>query len=57
LIHLTLGQLLERQASNFGSSAAVVSTRQSTRLTYTELRRLADDVAQGLIALGVQVHR
>ncbi|KAI3430891.1 hypothetical protein D9Q98_009300 [Chlorella vulgaris] len=54
LIHLTLGKLLERQASNFGSSAAVVSTRESTRLTYTELRRLADDVAQGLIALGVQ---
>lgn len=57
LIHLTLGELLERQASNFGSSAAVVSTRESTRLTYTELRRLADDVAQGLIALGVQVRR
>ena len=49
------GTLLERAASDFPQHEAMVSAHQGVRLTYSELLRQADEVARGLLALGVQV--
>ncbi|PSC77005.1 AMP-binding [Micractinium conductrix] len=56
LLNITIGTLLERAASDFPQHEAMVSAHQGVRLTYSELLRQADEVARGLLALGVQRH-
>jgi fatty-acyl-CoA synthase len=53
LLGETLGAMLDRVCATHPEREAVVSAHQSVRLTYAELRRATDDVACGLIALGV----
>jgi non-ribosomal peptide synthetase component F len=55
LLNVTIGTLLERQALAFPAVEALVSLHQGTRLTYAELARQSDEVARGLLTLGVQV--
>lgn len=55
ILNCTIPALLERQALAWGDNEAVVSMHQETRLSYRELLRHANEVAQGLLALGVQV--
>jgi fatty-acyl-CoA synthase len=49
------GSLLELSAQAYPDNEAVVSVQQGIRLTYGELLRQADEIARGLLALGVQV--
>ena len=49
------GSLLELSAQAYPDNEAVVSVQQGIRLTYRELLRQADEMARGLLALGVQV--
>ena len=57
LRELTLGALLDEQAERLGDQEAVVyrypELGLDLRLTFSELRDRVDDVARGLIALGV----
>ncbi len=53
LIGETIGALLDRIADEAPDSPALVVRHQSIRWTYEELRRRADDLAAGLIALGL----
>ncbi|MGO8832221.1 MAG: AMP-binding protein, partial [Roseiarcus sp.] len=53
LIGETIGALLDRIADEAPDSPALVVRHQSIRWTYEELRRRADDLAAGLIALAL----
>lgn len=55
LLNVTIGAALDRQALAFPSTEALVSLHQGVRLTYGELARQSDEVAGGLLRLGVQV--
>jgi fatty-acyl-CoA synthase len=54
LLGETIGACLDQIAGSHGSSDAVVSCHQAIRYTYAELRREAELIARGLMALGVQ---
>jgi fatty-acyl-CoA synthase len=54
LIGETIGALLDRIADAAPDSSALVVRHQAIRWTYRELRRRADDLAAGLIALGLK---
>jgi|HubBroStandDraft_6_1064221.scaffolds.fasta_scaffold06132_4 fatty-acyl-CoA synthase len=50
----TIGQVLDDTVERCGDSLALISHHQSKRLTWLELRDLADSVARGLCSLGLQ---
>ena len=54
LRNLTLGQLLDQAADNYPDTESVVYVDRDFRLTYSQLRDLVDDMAKGLMALGVE---
>jgi fatty-acyl-CoA synthase len=54
LLGETIGACLDRIAAHHGGSDAVVSCHQAIRYTYAELRREAELVARGLMALGLE---
>ena len=54
LIGKTIGAHFDAVARRFPDRDAIVSCHQNLRLTYSELRRLSDVFARGLLALGVQ---
>ncbi|KAI7846029.1 hypothetical protein COHA_000566 [Chlorella ohadii] len=54
ILNQTIGALLERTALLHPDKEAVVSVQQGLRLSYRELLRQADEVARGLLQLGVQ---
>ena len=58
LVDMTLGDMLDRQAAQFGPRPAVcvddATQAQTTHWTYAQLRDHADRAARGLMALGVQ---
>ena len=54
LIGETIGAHFDRIAQAYPLQPAVVSCHQHIRLTYDDLRRATDDIARGLIAIGVQ---
>src|SRR5579863_4056557 len=54
LIGETIGALLDRIADAAPDSPALVARHQGIRWTYQELRRRADDLAAGLIALDLK---
>lgn len=51
---LTIGAVLNRQSERFGDRDAVVYADRDVRWTYREFRRKVDQVANGLMALGVR---
>jgi len=53
LLEETIGQALERAAAAWGDAAALISAHQGVRLTWRELLAHADDLAVGLLALGL----
>jgi len=53
LVNLTIGEALERAAARWPAATALISRYQHMRLSWTELLSAADDLARGLIALGV----
>jgi fatty-acyl-CoA synthase len=54
LIGETIGALLERVTADAPDRPALVARHQGVRWTYAELNRRADDLAAGLLALGLQ---
>src|SRR5450432_4681073 len=54
LIGETIGALLDRIAAETPDSPALVARHQDVRWTYRQLRERADDLAAGLIALGLK---
>ena len=53
LQYLTLGQLIDRAAAQHGAQEAIVVRHQQIRMTYSELNARIDEVAAGLVALGL----
>lgn len=54
LLKLTLGQLIDHQASKYGSKDAIVVPWTRARLSYSTLKERTESVARGLLALGVR---
>lgn len=54
LLNLTLGQLLARQVAAYGALECLVFPWTGARWTYADLNNEADNVARGLLAMGVQ---
>jgi fatty-acyl-CoA synthase len=54
LQELTIGQALAETAARHGDRAALVVPHQGVRWTWNELAHRADEVAAGLLALGLQ---
>ena len=54
LLEETIGQALDRAARQWGDELALVSVHQDVRWTYADLARKAEDLAAGLLALGLQ---
>ena len=56
ILNQTIGAVLEQSAAALGEHEAVVAPQQGAagRLSYRVLLRQADEVARGLLALGVQ---
>ncbi len=53
LIGKTLGAFFEEAAERWGERDALISRHQNIRWTYRELRQQVEDVAAGLLALGL----
>ena len=54
LINMTLGDLLDRTASLYPDVDGVVYADRPFRLTYKEFKEKCDEVARGLLAIGVR---
>ncbi len=54
LIGETIGAMLDRITAEWGDRPALVARHQDVRWTYDELDRRADDLAAGLLALGLE---
>ena len=54
LIGETIGELLDRVALQYPDREAVVSAHQGVRLRYAQFAQACDEIARGLLALGVQ---
>ncbi len=54
LREITLGQLLDEATGNYPDSEAVIYVDRDYRLTYQELSEFVDQLARGLMALGVR---
>lgn len=52
--HITLGQILDETVSAHPDNDAIVYVDREFRLTWREFGALVDDIAKGLMALGVQ---
>lgn len=51
---ITLGQMLDRAIANYPNNEAVVYVDRDFRVSYQEFGELVDQLARGLLALGVQ---
>jgi len=54
LIYRTIGDALREAAARWGEREALVVRHQAVRLTYAELDRRTDELAAGLLALGLE---
>ena len=54
LIGETIGELLDRVALQYPDREAVVSAHQGVRLRYAQFAQACDEIARGLLALGVR---
>lgn len=54
LLEKTVGQLLEDQAAAYPDHEAFIYPEKGLRKTYSEFNSMADEVAKGLMALGVE---
>ena len=54
LINMTLGELLEKQAELYPDQEALIFPDKNIRYTYKQYNKAVDDLAKGLMALGVK---
>ncbi|WP_462326907.1 AMP-binding protein [Desulfobaculum sp.] len=52
--HITLGQLLDETIAKYPDNEAVVYVDRDFRLTWRQFGQLVDDLAKGLMALGIE---
>ncbi len=53
-LKITIGEMLDRQAHNFGGRDALVHVEWDVRYTWGQFREECDNIARGLMALGIQ---
>jgi acyl-CoA synthetase (AMP-forming)/AMP-acid ligase II len=53
LLNLTFGELTRRQNRKHADEIAVISHQQNEIITYSQLHKYSDDLAAGMIALGI----
>src|SRR5215470_19244072 len=51
---MTIQQLLDRACARHGASDAAIFAAQNETMSWYDLRKRADDVAAGLLALGIK---
>ena len=54
LRELTLGQILDQTAAKFPDNDAIVYVDRDFRQTYKEFNQAVDEMAKGLMALGIK---
>ncbi|KAB2890352.1 MAG: AMP-binding protein [Desulfobulbaceae bacterium] len=54
LLDITLGQMLDQTVARFPDNDAIVYVDRDFRLNYRQFQQAVDDLAKGLMALGVQ---
>ena len=54
LLDMTIGGALDQAAKQWGEADALVSTEQEVRWSWRELAALAEDMAAGFLALGLE---
>src|SRR5919199_2704687 len=54
LLGETIGQNLDRTAASFPDRDALVSVHQGVRLTYAQFQEAVEEVARGLLGLGIE---
>ena len=54
LLELTIGAVLDRAVERWGECEALVSVEQGVRLSYAQFGRRVEELAQGLMALGLE---
>ena len=54
LLAETIGASLERAAAAYGDREALVARHQGLRYTYAELNAAVDELARGLLAIGLE---
>jgi len=54
LLDMTLGQILDTTVARYPDNDAIVYVDRNFRLTYRQFQQAVDDLARGLMALGVQ---
>ena len=54
LLDITLGQMLDQTVARFPDNDAIVYVDRDFRLSYRQFQQSVDDLAKGLMALGVQ---
>ncbi len=54
LVYTTVGELFDATAEKFPDTECVVSVHQGARFTYREFREITDNLAKGLLSLGVR---
>ena len=54
LVNKTIANVFDENAAKFGDKEGLVSVAQNKRLTYAELKESADNLAVGLLALGLE---
>ncbi|MEN6517601.1 MAG: AMP-binding protein [Methanospirillum sp.] len=54
LIGKTIGEMFDEIAARYPDTEAIVSVQEGIRWTYRELKERAEDLARGLMALGVE---
>ncbi|WP_082234083.1 AMP-binding protein [Halobacillus massiliensis] len=54
LLHVTIGELLEKQAQQLPDHEAMVYPEHNLRKTYREFNQMVDEAAKGFMALGIE---
>src|SRR6266508_5991650 len=54
LLGETIGENLDRTVTSFPDRDAVISVHQGIRLTYADLHAAVEELARGLLALGIE---
>lgn len=53
-MNLTFGELIRQQSKKYANHLAVISQHQNQNITFSELHTISDDLASGLLVLGVK---
>ena len=52
--NITMGRLIDQCVDKYGDREGLVSVHQNKRMTFAQMKDMAEDLAAGLLALGLQ---